>query len=140
LSKFGTGNVHDKKFQQTMYKLFNTRNPGIKIEYSSISNTVYDQTLEAALVAKQVPGHLHAFRQTFLQLSQIAKQIMPLNDIAPSQSELQKWMAAFPPFSASSLKERTCSTERYTRLIFRVNRTLQAFPCFTTRRCSRKPE
>ena len=48
-------NVHDKKYQQKMYKLFNERHPEIKIEYSSISTTVYDTTLQAAFVAKDPP-------------------------------------------------------------------------------------
>src|SRR3972149_5140545 len=48
-------NIHDKKYQQKMYKLFNERNPDVKIEYTSIQQTVYDQTLEAAFVAKDPP-------------------------------------------------------------------------------------
>ena len=43
-------NIHDKKYQQKMYKLFNERHPEIKIDYSSISNTVYAQVLEASFV------------------------------------------------------------------------------------------
>jgi len=53
--KLWNWNVHDKKYQQKMYKLFNQEHPDIKIEYSSISNTVFGQTVEASFVAKEPP-------------------------------------------------------------------------------------
>lgn len=90
-------NIHDKKYQQSMYNLFNKRHKDIKIEYSSISNTVYDQTLEAAFAAKEPPDiFLPSGRLTFEYLRSKG-WIMPLNDCAPSERELKDWMDKFPP-------------------------------------------
>lgn len=91
-------NVHDKKYQQKMYKLFNERHPDIKIEYSSISNTVYAQTLEAAFIANDPPDlFLPTGKMTFNYLKDRGL-ISPLNSVAPSANELQRWMDQYPAY------------------------------------------
>ena len=90
-------NVHDKKYQQKMYKLFNERNPNIKLEYSSITLTVYDTTLEASFVAKDPPDiFAPSGKMSFTYLKE-NHLILPLNNCAPSAEELKAWMGKFPP-------------------------------------------
>ena len=89
-------NIHDKKYQQKMYKLFNERHPDIRIEYSSISNTVYEQTLQAAFVAKEPPDiFLPVGALSFDNLREKGL-LLPLNNAAPNDVELKAWMAQFP--------------------------------------------
>lgn len=89
-------NIHDKKYQQNMYKLFNQRHPDIQIDYSSISVGVYAQTLEAAFIAKQPPDLFYPSGKLTFEYLRKKDLVLPLNDVAHTQAELKEWMAKYP--------------------------------------------
>jgi len=88
--------VHDKKFRKEIFKSFNQANPDIRVDYTSQVSGTYETILAASYNSGDLPDIFIAMGAVSLPKLFEMGWVMPLDNVAPSKEEFQKWQALFP--------------------------------------------